>query len=103
MMYKVMYNRSAMGRMIRKQIYLDREQDEMLKRRSKELGISEAALIRRCINEVAVQKSAESERQRAWQELFSAMDERAKIHAPQTGRTWTRDQLYEERFERYSR
>ena len=35
-----------MSRMIRKQVYIEPEQEELLKRRAKELGISEAALIR---------------------------------------------------------
>ena len=39
-----------MNRMVRKQIYLDPEQAARLKRRAKELGVSEADLIRRCID-----------------------------------------------------
>jgi hypothetical protein len=88
--------------MIRKQIYIDQEQEEQLKRRSKELGISEAALIRHCIKE-AVDRPTPGEREKARQELLAAMEERAKIRVPQTGRAWTRDELYEERFERYPR
>ena len=91
-----------MGRMIRKQIYIDSDQDDLLKRRAKELGISEAALIRRCIDETA-SRPTESERKKAWQEALAFMEERAKMRVPQTGRTWTRDELYEERLEKYPR
>lgn len=100
-MYKVMYN-NRMGRMIRKQIYIKPEQDETLKRKADELGISEAELIRECIDAGTSQPLA-SERRKAWQELLASMDERSKLRVPQTGRDWTRDELYEERFERYSR
>jgi len=91
-----------MGRMVRKQIYIKPEQEKALDRRSKELGISEAALIRQYIDDGTARPSA-TERKKAWQELLADMKERAKISVPQTGRTWTRDELYEERFERYSR
>ncbi len=92
-----------MGRMVRKQVYIQPEQEEMLKRRARELGLSEAALIRQGIDEVAGRGRSASERERAWRELLDSMKERAKMRVPQTGRTWTRDELYEERFERYSR
>jgi hypothetical protein len=88
--------------MIRKQIYIAQEQEEQLKRRSKELGISEAALIRHCIQE-AVDHPTSGEREKVRQELLASMKERAKIQVPQTGRTWTREELYEERLERYPR
>lgn len=91
-----------MGRMIRKQIYIKPEQEEALCRRSKELGISEAELIRQYIDAGTARPSA-AEREKALHELLADMEERAKIRVPQTGRDWTRDELYEERFERYSR
>src|SRR5437016_2050872 len=40
-----------MSRKIRKQIYIDREQEDLLKRRAEALGISEAEIIRRKLNE----------------------------------------------------
>ena len=91
-----------MVRMIRKQIYIKPEQDKALHHRSKELGVSEAELIRQYIDDGTARPSA-AERAKVWQEALAFMKERAKIRVPQTGRTWTRDELYEERFERYSR
>jgi hypothetical protein len=91
-----------MVRMIRKQIYIKPEQEEALDRRSKELGISEAELIRQYIDDGTIRPSA-AERATALKELLADMKERAKMRVPQTGRDWTRDELYEERFERYSR
>lgn len=91
-----------MTRMVRKQIYVRPEQDAVLKQRAEGLGISEAELIREYIDE-GTQRPTASEREKAKRELLASMRERAKIRVPQTGRNWTRDELYEERFERYSR
>lgn len=91
-----------MPRMIRKQVYIEPEQDALLKRRARELGVSEAALIRRGIEEVARLGAPGGFDRKAWQEELSFMRERAKMRVPQTGRTWTREELYEERLERFS-
>ncbi len=91
-----------MTRMIRKQVYIEPEQEDLLKRRSKELGVSEAALIRRGIDEVAHQGPSGVLDKKAWEEALAFMKERAKMKVPQTGRSWTRDELYEERLERFS-
>ena len=41
-----------MTRMVRKQIYIEAEQEQLLKQRARELGVSEAELIRRGIYKV---------------------------------------------------
>ncbi len=92
-----------MSRMVRKQVYIEPEQEELLKRRSRELGVSEAALIRRGIEQAARVPAARALDRRAWEEARRFILERLAISAPQTGRTWTRDELYEERLERFSR
>lgn len=91
-----------MARMIRKQIYIEPRQEAMLKLKAGELGISEAELIREYIDE-GTQRPTAREREIAKRELLASMRERAKMRVPQTGRDWTRDELYEERFERYPR
>ncbi len=87
-----------MGRMVRKQLYIEPEQDELLKRLSKELGVTEAALMRRALDSL-VEPGEEDARQRALQELFAFIEERMQRFkdVPQTGRTWTREELYEDR------
>lgn len=90
-----------MGRMVRKQVYIEPEQDELLKRLSKELGVTEAALVRRALDSLA-EPDDEIARQQALQELFAFMRERATMKVPQTGRGWTRDELYDERLDRIS-
>jgi len=92
-----------MARMIRKQVYIEPQQEELLKRRSKEMGVSEALLIRRGIDEIARRGLLGGFDRKAWEETLAFMKERAKMQVPQTGRTWTREELYEERLERFSR
>ena len=84
-----------MARMVRKQFYIERDQDERLKRKAKELGVSEAELVRRGIEKVVGEESPEEARQQAWNELLAGMHERAKLKVPQTGKNWTRDDLYD--------
>ena len=110
-----------MGRMIRKQVYIEPEQEELLKRRSKELGISEAALIRQAIDRLRLgaasdkplpRKPAWEEAKRviqermqlpAWEDELAYIRQRMKLRVPQTGRSWMREEIYEERLTRYAR
>ena len=92
-----------MGRMIRKQVYIEPEQDELLKRRSKELGISEAALIRQAIDRLGADGGKSPAARQAWKEELAFIKQRMQLRVPQTGRSWTREEIYEERLARYSR
>jgi hypothetical protein len=104
-MYNVMYiERGArMGRMVRKQIYIKPEQEEMLKRQAESMGISEAEIIRRRLQE----PGAVTSRPRnpvAWQEELAAIKQRAAaLPGLNKPRIWTREELYEERLGRRSR
>lgn len=90
-----------MTRMVRKQVYIEPRHDALLKRRARELGVTEAELIRRGIEYItAADADEEEEREDAWAELDAAMEEAAQVIAPQTGRQWTREELYEERIDR---
>lgn len=92
-----------MGRMVRKQVYITAEQEELLKRKAKALGVSEAELVRRGI-ELAGQSRVELPPDlKAWEEEKRFIQKRMRMRVPQTGRSWTREELYDERFERYSR
>ncbi len=92
-----------MGRMIRKQVYIEPEQDELLKRRSKELGISEAALIRQAIDRLGAADGESLSTRQVWEEELAFINQRMQLRVPQTGRSWTREEIYEERLARYSR
>lgn len=83
-----------MAGMVRRQIYLRPEQDEALKRRARELGISESELIRRSIDQVQPAVPG-AEREAAKQRLEALWKERAALPSNGEGRTWTREELYD--------
>lgn len=90
--------------MVRKQVYIEPEHEEFLKRRSAELGITEAELIRRAIVRLAAEPMPRVRRDRhAWEEALAFMRERMELKAPQTGRTWTREEIYDYRWDRRHR
>lgn len=91
-----------MSRMVRKQIYIEPRQEELLKRRAKELGLSEAELIRRGIDRVARLPLAFRPDLKAWEEEKAYIRSHRCFEVPQTGRGWTRDELYDERLRRFS-
>ena len=85
-----------MTRMIRKQVYIRKDQDSRLKRASNSLGVTESELIRRGVDQVTEEALKGPRDPKAWAEFMAFAKERAKIKVPQTGRTWTRDELYED-------
>ena len=91
-----------MSRMVRKQVYLEPRQEISLRRRAEELGISQAELLRRCIDGIGMSSSAMPRDVTAWEEAKAYIEDRMNIEAPQTSRTWTRDELYDERLKRIS-
>jgi hypothetical protein len=97
-----MYNVMDMARMIRKQIYIRPEQDEALKRRAKQLGISEAELIRQDIDHSGRLHHSTPWDKSAWERELRFIEERGRLLDLKQERGWTREELYEERFERYS-
>ena len=92
-----------MGKMVRKQIYLESDQDKMLQARAKALGISTAELIRRRITDPGRGVASYPTRPEAWEEELRFIAERAHLADLKKTRGWTRDELYEERLERFSR
>lgn len=93
-----------MKKMVRKQIYIQKSQEERLKKIAEARGVSEAEIIRQALeNElrhVGYYRSAYDPE--AWQKVldfWAEMDNRPPV--PQRPRDWTRDDLYEERMSRY--
>jgi len=82
-----------MSRMVRKQVYIEAEQEELLKRRAKELGLTEAELVRRGIDQIARPGAWLPLDPKAWEEAKSVIGERMRLRVPQTGRAWTRGTL----------
>lgn len=95
-MYNVMY----MATMVRKQVYLERRQDQALKRLARRTGKTEAAIIREALDRHAEEADREKARLRLWQDEKAFIDQwMAKGPVPAGGRTWKREDLYD-RFER---
>ena len=87
-----------MSHMVRKQIYLEAAQDALLKQRAQELGVSEAALIRRCLE--SMEQSVLPRDRQAWEDERAFLQRRLQMGPSQGGpreRTWTREELYAER------
>jgi len=92
--------------MIRKQFYLYRRQNQLLKRLAEQRGVSEAEIIRQALErEAAATISAVKESQKALDEIFEFVESlrnRPEIaqHKPYL---WNRAELYEEREGRWLR
>ena len=94
-----------MAQMIRKQIYIQRRQQAILKRLARARGVSEAELIRQAIdNQVNASARLTLPDPEAWEKAHRFM---VTLHArgPVQGqpRNWKRDDLYEERLNRHGR
>jgi hypothetical protein len=96
-----------MEQMIRKQIYIRKQQDILLKRLAKARGVSEAEVIRQFIeqheNGGHTQVSVRYDPQawaRAKQFMLSLRPTEPADHKPHH---WTREQAYEDRLSRYER
>ncbi len=90
--------------MIRKQVYIEPEQEEIVKRRAKELGITEAEVIRRAIEHFAATGQVVFRDPQAWEEILSFIRRRAEeLPGLNEPRTWRREDLYEERLGKISR
>ncbi|MEX1255638.1 MAG: hypothetical protein WEE64_14980 [Dehalococcoidia bacterium] len=89
--------------MIRKTYRITLQQDVFLRQRAQALGVSQSEIARQSIDATVRSEVSLRTDPTAWEQLRKDMEERAKIDAPQTGRSWTREGLYEERFDRYDR
>ena len=94
--------------MIRKQLYLDEAQERALKQRAKELGVSEAEIVRQALDQALRIKEASPavrRRNELLQAIFDDADRHAEsLHTPEDYR-FDRQALYEEedRFTRWKK
>ncbi|GEA13955.1 CopG family transcriptional regulator [Moorella sp. E308F] len=84
-----------MERMIRKQLYLNAEQNFILKQRAKEMGITEAELVRRAITSHISTAKWQKKDVRAWEEEKKFIQQLIKQGPAKGQRTWKREELYE--------
>ena len=95
-----------MSNMVRKQIYIEPRQDALLKRLARVHKTSEAELIRQAIDRqlgagIGPKLPPDPD---AWEQAYQfmlALQARGPIAGK--GRTWKREDLYEERLSRYDR
>jgi len=94
-----------MKNMVRKQIYIQKSQEERLKRAAEARGISEAEIIRRALeNELkraGYRLAYDSDAMKRLHKAMLAQDKKPPV--PKKKRDWKREDLYEERMKRYDR
>lgn len=84
-----------MGKMVRKQLYIDPRQEALLKQRAKELGITEAELVREALDSYTWSTKRVRRDLAVWQEEKAFMEALMSQGAVRDGRRWTRDELHE--------
>lgn len=97
-MYATMY---MMGRMVRKQVYLDPKHERMLKRRARERGVTEAEIIREALDrsaEIRRQPRADPDAGRKLIAAIRSLPSRSRARAVPS-----RDALYKERIGRWTK
>jgi hypothetical protein len=84
--------------MVRKQIYLPRKQNQLLKRLAKQRGVSEAEIIRQALErDVKAATYTVRENSAGWDEILRFVKERQAKYAGQGKPVqWNRQELYEE-------
>ena len=94
-----------MAQMVRKQIYIQKSQEERLRRVAEARGVSEAEIIRRALdNELKRAGYRLAYDNDAMKRLYKLMrDQDKKPPVPRKKRDWTRVDLYEDRMKRYDR
>ena len=93
-----------MTQMLRKQIYIPKRQKILLKKLAKARGVSEAEVIRQAIEREAVLSTAQPiAGDRSALEDFIRFGLSRRAEEDTTRRSWTREELYEERASRYRR
>lgn len=82
--------------MVRKQVYIERDQDARLKRYARALGVTEAELIRRGIDAV-VPATTESYGSMLRERADATIESVRSVSLAERSRGWTRDEIYGER------
>ena len=95
MMMYTLTGEADVSTMVRKQIYLEREQDEQIKRRAAETGLSEAEIIRQMVDRCLSAPDVVPPDGDAWERELAFIDSLI-AEGPLPGkRTWKREDLYD--------
>jgi hypothetical protein len=91
--------------MVRKQIYIQKRQETLLKRLSQARGVSEAEIIRQAIERetTGVPTQPGTGDRSAWQELVAFLEARQVAAAGGKPYRWNREDIYTERESRWLR
>ena len=88
-----------MGRKVRKRIYIEPEQEMLLKQLANDTGMSEAEIIREAITIYIAEVGEHERRLKAWANIKAFIAKRMDEQPEQTlegeGRTWRREDLYD--------
>lgn len=84
-----------MAHKIRKQIYINPQQETLLKQISTDTGVSEAEIIRQAVDYYAIQKRSPRRDITAWERLQLRMQQLIDKGTVPGERTWRREDLYE--------
>jgi hypothetical protein len=84
-----------MGTKIRKQIYIEPEQEEFLKQRAHDTGLSEAELIRQAIDSQAQLGRSPQPDVQAWNNILAFIQKRMELGYVPTEWKWNREELYD--------
>jgi len=84
-----------MSQMLRKQIYIDKRQERLLKRKASELSVSESELIRDGIENILRSGTAVPKDITAWEKEKKFIHSLIKQGAVKGGRTWRREGIYD--------
>lgn len=80
---------------VRKQVYIEPEQEEQLKRLSAESGVSEAEIIRAAIDHHLDELRLRQRSQAAWEVELAFIRRLMDQEAVEGGRAWRREDLYD--------
>jgi hypothetical protein len=84
--------------MIRKQVYIPRKQNQLLKRLARQRGVSEAEVIRQALAREAEIAAPINDGDQALAKMIAFAEERKSQYAGQgVPYQWNREELYEER------
>ncbi len=90
-----------MTTMVRKQVYIEPRQDKLLKEWAARMGKTEAEIVRQALDHWLAREQQPQEAEAAWEQVLAFSEERAAQGVVAESRSWTREELYEERLNRY--
>jgi len=82
--------------LVRKQLYITREQENMLKKKAEKMGVTQAELVREALDSHTYTIDYSRRNTHQWEEEIKYIEsERRGLKEPQKGRTWKREELYD--------